>query len=187
MNPGDNALWDDAATAVHGIRRTDERIVNAPPIHVVWASFVSWFEELSREFGAVIMVAWNGENCDLKWLWKICQSSNSPCQIPDKLQYFIDPWQVIKHYSSCKIHPSKSKLESLSLGSVYKFLFGDDLEGAHDSLVDCGAQTQIIMHEDFAPFINRKASIQPITQIFKSKDIAQWKRQMEPVRPVHDP
>ena len=187
VNPGDNALWDDAATAVHGIRRSDPRIVNAPSINAVWADFVSWFNDLSREFGAVILVAWNGENCDLKWLWKICQSPNSPCQFPDKLQYFMDPWQVVKHYTSCPINPSKSKLESLSLGSVYKFLFEHDLDDAHDSLVDCRAQRQIVLHEHFVPFINRKQSIQPIAQIFKAKDIAQWKRQMEPVRPVHDP
>ena len=74
VNPGNNVIWDDAATAVHGFRRTDPRIVNAPSINTVWVEFVSWFNELSREFSAVILVAWNGENCDLKWLWKICQS-----------------------------------------------------------------------------------------------------------------
>jgi hypothetical protein len=45
---------------------------------------------------------------------------------------FMDPWKVIKHYSSCPIHPLKSKIESLSLGSVHKFLFdGEEIEGAH--------------------------------------------------------
>lgn len=44
----------------------------------------------------------------------------------------MDPWKVIKHYSSCPIHPLKSKIESLSLGSVHKFLFdGEEIEGAH--------------------------------------------------------
>jgi hypothetical protein len=78
VNPGDNALWDDAATAVHGLRRSDAHIQHAQSIHVVWAQFVSWFNELAKDFGAVILVAWNGENSDLKWLWKLCQSPNSP-------------------------------------------------------------------------------------------------------------
>jgi hypothetical protein len=174
INPGENAIWDDAQIAVHGLRRTDPRIANAQSIHVVWAQFVSW------EFGSVILVAWNGESCDLKWLWKICQSPNSPCAFPDKLQFFIDPWKVIKHYTSCPVHPSKSKIYCLSLGTVHKFLFEDEeIAGAHDSLADCRAQSNIILHESF--------SIVPISQIFKAKDVAQWKRAMEPVRPVHHP
>jgi len=94
VNPGENALWDDSATAVHGLRRSDPRIEYAQSIHVVWAQFVSWFNELAKEFGAVILVAWNGENCDLKWLWKLCQSPNSPCRFPDKIQFFMDPYKV---------------------------------------------------------------------------------------------
>ena len=50
VNPGDNAIWDHATTAVHGLRRTDPRIVNAPPIHTAWSQFRSWFDRLSREF-----------------------------------------------------------------------------------------------------------------------------------------
>jgi hypothetical protein len=188
VNPGDNAIWDESMTAVHGLRRTDPRIVNAQPIRVVWENFVAWFNDLSREFAAVILVAWNGETCDLKWLWKICQSPNSPCQLPSKLQYFMDPYKVIKHYTSCRINPTKSKIDSLSLGSIYKYLFdGEDIEGAHNSLNDCNAQTSIMFHEYFVPFVNRTQSIDHIDKIFKLKDIAEWKRNMEPIRPVHDP
>jgi hypothetical protein len=69
-----------------------------------------------------------------------------------------------------------------------KFLFdGEEIEAAHDSLADCQAQSNIIMHESFIPFINRKASIVPVTQIFKAKDVTQWKRTIEPIRPVHHP
>jgi hypothetical protein len=187
VNPGDRAIWGDAMTAVHGLRRTDTRIINAPPLREVWNNFVAWFNDLSREFAAVILVAWNGETCDLKWLWKICQSPNSPCLLPAKLQYFMDPYKVVKNYTSCQINPTKSKIDCLSLGSIYKFLFEEDLEGAHDSLTDCIGQTSIVLHELFVPFINRKQSIDSIDKIFKAKDVAEWKRKMEPVHPVHDP
>jgi hypothetical protein len=36
VNPGDRAIWDDSMTAVHGLRRTDPRIVHAPPLQIVW-------------------------------------------------------------------------------------------------------------------------------------------------------
>jgi hypothetical protein len=98
----------------------------------------------------------------------------------------MDPYKVVKHYTSCQINPTKS----LSLGSIYKYVFdfeGEHIEGAHDSLNDCIAQTSIMLHEYFVPFVNRNQRIDHIDRIFKSKDVAAWKRNMEPVRPVHDP
>ena len=92
-----------------------------------------------------------------------------------------------KHYTSCPIHPSKSKIDCLSLGSVYTFLFDEDLDGAHNSLADANAQTTIIMHEYFAPYINHTQSITTIDKIFTAQDVAEWKCKMEPIRPVHLP
>lgn len=135
----------------------------------------------------MIMVAWNGERCDLKWLWKITQAPGSRCCVPEKLQYHIDPYHVITKYTSCKINPIKSKIEALELGVVYKFLNGNPLEGAHDSLVDCKAQSTIIMDESFVPFINRTQSVKLITQLFDKTTINEWKKRMEPVQPVHEP
>jgi hypothetical protein len=187
VNPGSNAIWDEAMIACHGLRRSDPRIVSADGILTVWSQFLSWFEEVAAEASAVIMVAWNGEKCDLKWLWKICQAPGSRCLLPDKLQYHIDPYHVIQSYTSCKIHPTKSKIDSLSLGVVFKFLFEEPIEGAHDSLIDCKSQTTIIINEAFAPFINRSQSVKLITQLFNISTINDWKKRMEPVRPVHEP
>jgi hypothetical protein len=66
--------------------------------------------------------------------------------LPEKLQYFIDPYGVIDKYTSCRINRTKSHLEPLSLSSVYLFLFEEPLEGGHDVLVDVKAQTSIIAH-----------------------------------------
>jgi hypothetical protein len=41
VNPGENAIWDDALTAVHGLRRTDQRIVNAPSIPIPLADHMT--------------------------------------------------------------------------------------------------------------------------------------------------
>jgi hypothetical protein len=151
---GSNTIWDEAMIACHGLRRTDPRIVSADVILIVWSQFLTWFDEVAAEASAVIMVTWNGEKCNLKWLRKICQAPGSRCMLPEKLQYHIDPYHVIQSYSSCKIHPTKSKIKSLSLGMVFKFLFEEPIEGAHDSIIDCKSQTTIIINEAFAPFIN---------------------------------
>jgi hypothetical protein len=62
---------------------------------------------------------------------------------------------VIQRYKGCKLHPSKSKLESLELGCVYKFITGSNLNGAHDSLVDVQAQTTIVTSPHFQAYINK--------------------------------
>lgn len=78
------------------------------------------------------------EACDLKWLWKITQAPRSPCTMPPKMLYLFDPYKIIMNYKSRCIHPSKSKLQSLSCGSVFNYLYPKEpLDGLHDSLVDC--------------------------------------------------
>jgi hypothetical protein len=82
--------------------------------------FCEWFDEMTRQYAAVIFVAWNGEKCDLKWLWCLTQAPNAIYHLPEKLRYFIDPFRVINKYTSCKIHRTKSHVESLSLGKTHK-------------------------------------------------------------------
>jgi hypothetical protein len=44
----------------------------------------------------VVLVAWNGETCNLKWLWRLTQAPNSRYSLPDNIKYFIDPYRVIE-------------------------------------------------------------------------------------------
>jgi hypothetical protein len=62
---------------------------------------------------------------------------------------------------------------------------GSNLNGAHDSLVDVRAQTDILTHSSFVPFIDPASSIQPINEIFPRTLQNEWKKNMEPTRPVH--
>jgi len=39
---------------------------------------------------------------------------------------------------------------------------GANLSGAHDSLVDARAQTNIIINENYVPFLNKNAIIHPM-------------------------
>ncbi len=52
-------------------------------------------------------------------------------------------------------------------------------------MVDVCAQTDVILHKFFVPFIDRTQSIKKITDIFKKKDVNDWKKKMEPLREVH--
>ena len=56
-------MWEQRCIDVHQITYDDDRIQSAEGIERVWQQFTSWFY---RE-----VVAWNGETCDLKRLWKI--------------------------------------------------------------------------------------------------------------------
>ena len=99
----------------------------------------------------------------------------------------MDPLKVIRHFTGCLLHPTKSKLDSLELGVVWKYIMKLNLNGAHDSLVDAKAQSDIILHQFFVPYINKGFSIQPITDIFTKTETREWKKEMEPIRPVHSP
>ena len=47
VNQGDSAFWDEHASAVHGLKPTDDCIRNAEEIRVVWSKFVLWFHDLA--------------------------------------------------------------------------------------------------------------------------------------------
>ena len=135
-----------------------------------------------------ILVAYNGETCDLKWLWKLTQAPRSPYDLPETMAYFVDPLKIIKQYVGCKLNPKHSKLDSLELGVVWKHInSGANLNGAHDSLVDAKAQMDIFLHPFFVPYLNKSQSIQPIEEIFSKTEVREWKKKMEPERPVHAP
>ena len=115
----------------------------------------------------IVRIAYNGETNDLKWLWQMAQAQISEFSLPVQVKFFIDPLRVIRNYKGCKLYPSKSKLESLKIGCVWKHISdGENLTGAYDSLDTVKAQTGIFLHPSFVPYIDRKDSIQPIDLIF---------------------
>jgi hypothetical protein len=188
VNPGEDAEWAAAATATHGLSAMDERITSARDIGEVWISFCSWIEKNIAADEEGVIIAYNGAGCDMKWIWRLTQAPNALHAMPARLAYFMDPLKMIKKWKSCKIHPLRSKLESLSLGSVWSYTNGGkSMEGAHDSLVDASAQMDIVLHKSFVPFINRTEAFAPIENIFGANQLRELKRELEPIRPVHQP
>lgn len=132
-------------------------------------------------------MAYNGETCDLKWIWRYLQAPRTELAMPTCFKFFLDPLKVIKHYKSCDLNPSKSKLESLESGCVWKFISGENLNGAHDSLVDAKAQTDVVVSKEFSSFIDRQQPIRLVEDIFLKKERSKMAQRQEPTRPVHKP
>jgi hypothetical protein len=63
---------------------------------------------------------WNGETCDLKWLWKITQAPGSRCSLPQQIKFFIDPFRVVGYFKTCPINKTKSKTMSGVFGSSFQ-------------------------------------------------------------------
>ena len=61
------------------------------------------------------------------------------------------------------------------------------MNGAHNSLVDVKAQTDILINNMFVGFINRTTSIQTVDAIFSTIKKNDWRKEMEPEQPVHSP
>ena len=110
----------------------------------------------------------------------------STLSFPPQVKYFFDPLKVIGEYSRCPLHKSRSKLESLKLGCVWKFISGDNLNDAHSSLFNVQAQTDILSSKYFIAFIDLTKSIRLI-YIFTKTEQRDMAKQLESSHPVHKP
>jgi hypothetical protein len=90
------------------------------------------------------------------------------------------------HWTGCKLHPSKSKLESLELGCVWKYITGCNLNGAH-SMVDVIVQTDRVTHKHFLPYLDVSRSFRLMGDIFTETERNKMLKKLEPSRPAHAP
>jgi hypothetical protein len=59
-------IWDQRCIDIYQIHPEDERIVSAHNIDNVWSQFKTWLNRHVAMSETIILIAWNGENCDLK-------------------------------------------------------------------------------------------------------------------------
>ena len=97
----------------------------------------------------------------------------------------MDPYREITRTPGCDIHASKSKLQSYTLSSVYNFVRGEELSGAHCSLVDAKAQASVVMSRMFRR-VWRKNAVTYVLNIFSLKDTKRMDALFEPTRKVHN-
>jgi hypothetical protein len=157
-------------------------------MHIVWPQFLSRLAEHSSAAEPILLVAWNGGTCNLKWLWRLTQAPNSEYSWPENVRYFIDPCRVIAKYKSCTLNETKSKTQGHAVGVMWSYIHdGQCLENAHDSMVDAKVQSIVLTDARFVPFINCSNSIQLITEIFLKTQHNEWRKEIEPSCPVHAP
>ena len=185
VKPPSTAKWDQHCINTTTLNKHHPKIQSADNIEIVWQQFIEFLHRHITSTDKGILVTWNGTSCDLDWLYRITQTPESSLSFPSRVVYSIDPYQCIRSYKSCKFNPTKSKLESLSLSSVYKYAFGYELSNAHDSIFDVKAQTKIVLHKNFQHIYAMKNSIKPISCIFNTKTKNRVMKLMEPERPVH--
>ncbi len=81
-------------------------------MRTVWPEFQRWFFSILSQAEMDVLVAWNGEKCGLKWLWRLTQAPNLRYSLPDHIKYFIDPYHVIEKDKTCPFNKTKSKIEA---------------------------------------------------------------------------
>ena len=96
----------------------------------------------------------------------------------------MDPLEITRRHPGCKFHLNKSKLESLSLSYVYRYIHNKDLECAHNSLVDSKAETDVVLHTFFKGYWDTNYSVRYIADMWKSKTIKKANKKGELVWPV---
>ncbi len=176
VKPQEGAIWSQNAINVHGITPSDPWIQGANTIEDVWGSFCKFMDQRVCDNEVAILVAYNGESCNLKWLWKLTNTPNSSMAMPLKCKFFIDPLKIIKCYKSCFLHLLRAKLELSNLQSIYKYVTGQDLVGFHDDIVNCKAQTTMVGSDLFFSFINKTKSMYPIDEIFSKHEQSEMQK-----------
>jgi Transposase IS4/Exonuclease len=187
VKPPNTAIWNPKTTEVHGLHKSNEKIINADSIEVVWPKFVSAAEAAIGNDGKQgIIVAWNGKSCDMEWIYRIMHNNINPMRFPKNCHFFLDPCAILTNYKGCSLSKNKTKLPNLQLSTVYKFVKGIELENAHNSLEDCKAQCDILFDERFRPYWNKPRSVCLIKEIWGSKAQTRAKAAAEPSRAVHE-
>ena len=104
------------------------------------------------------------------------------------MKFFLDPLRVIKRYKGCKLNPTKSRLDILELGAVWKYIKGgENLNWVHDSFLDEMAQTNVLIHEYFNLYTDRGLFIQLIHEIFSKMQQAVWTKEMDSTWSLYAP
>jgi hypothetical protein len=99
--------WDQHSISVHDILPDDKRIINAGNMRTVWPEFQRWFFSMVSPDKMVVLVAWNGKKCNLKWLWRLTQAPYLRYSLPDNIKYFIYHYRVIEKYKTCPFNKTK--------------------------------------------------------------------------------
>ena len=116
INPGEGVIFSKACTDIHHLHVSTPCIAEARKIDVIWHQFTSWIESNTAVDEEVITVAYNDKSCNMKWLWKLTHAPFIALSLHPRLMYFLNPYRVMSHYTSCPLNKKTTKLNSYELG-----------------------------------------------------------------------
>ncbi len=99
VKPFTGSVIDDKSTLVHGLSISSLELQNTPVIEVVWGDFCDFISRCIQASEIGILIAYNGESWELKWLWRLTQAPLSTLSIPSSLKFFMDPLWIIQQSS----------------------------------------------------------------------------------------
>lgn len=188
---------DDWLVEAHLIRPDQDRIKNADEITDVFPRWVEFIEgHLDGGTKQGVLVAWEGNSCDIDWLYKLTEEKyRGKLRMPSHCPYFMDPKYVIKKYTGCKLTEEKRAAEAkkngtttpvgYGLGVLYCYVTGkEELDGAHDALVDCEAQMKVVTDKRFLPYMDKANSILTFDEMWAAKRKRRAKVLEETTRPT---
>ncbi len=70
-------IWSSFSTDAHGLNANSPGIKNAKGIKIGWNEIVSYIDKNVGRDQRECLVAWNGESCDMKWIYKLTQAPAS--------------------------------------------------------------------------------------------------------------
>jgi hypothetical protein len=71
IQPPEGAIWNEAACqATHKLHANSPQIRAANPFDFVWHEFCAYIADHVSPSETCIFVAYHGETCDLRWIWK---------------------------------------------------------------------------------------------------------------------
>ena len=99
VKPKSDAVFLDETVKVHGLHKNDPRLMEANEMNVVWSEFVAFVNRSIPDDHVGVLVAWNGQSCDLDWIYRIMKDPNwkvDDAILPQRCPYFMDPMRVIR-------------------------------------------------------------------------------------------
>ena len=90
--------------------------------------------------------------------------------MPQGLDFFLDPCFVISRNKACRLNNAHTGLKGYGLEMTWCHINNcKELSNAHSSLVDCKAQTDVVLHQEFVAFIDKHSSIVPLNEVWSTK------------------
>lgn len=123
IRPPDCVFWkEEACRASHSLSAASREICSMSPFFTVWVQTCNWISCHVGWNKKCVLISYQGDSCDIHWIWKHNQAPWSQLCMPPQIVHFMDSLEVINSYTSCKFYPNRSKLDSLDLGCLWQYI-----------------------------------------------------------------